>query len=303
MWILLSIALIFGGALLSAVMVTIPAPSDIWIKIVFEALRLIGASLIVVGFVEVILSIPLFRKFFDERLANLFSDDKFLNLLGKGKLKQIFRDSLKIIHKSKDIEKADSLFNLVNNQILSYLSRPYRDNFSETISMEKIDNKHFKTTVTISFDYKIDSKDIKKSDYQWEIWLDKSTDQCDLFKLEYFKINKEIVQVEIKEEDIENNRYHILINKADIDLPAEIEIKAVFCEKIVKSQYRSVKHPTRNASYQLVYPKGENFNGVLFEMIRDPKNAPVVQDCSIKISTKRWLLPGHGVILYWDEKK
>jgi len=301
--ILLGLFLMIVGAMANYYLTIMNLPVSVTIS-----MQAIASGIIVVGAGTLILELPFIAKYFDVRLARLFSGSKFLSQVGEDKLREINMETTKRIYKTDEINDAQSLYNIVMKDIFPDLSKPYRTNYREIITMSLINKSYCKTEVEVSFDFVSPKANLKEWDYEYNLTghipSKKKFSNNELCVIESFKINDVDCMGKKKVEHMRDNdnRYHmrLIAPKVDISQPARIFFKLYFLEAYdVKNQFRTVPYPTRKAYFQLIFKDAKELNAQIFELIHRPPNFPRTQTGSIIIETDRWLLPGHGVIFTW----
>jgi hypothetical protein len=119
----------------------------------FELIRDLGIALILAGIVGITLETNLWRKYFNERLREIYVEKAFLKKLGKEELLELQTNTLKAYFNNDAIDYDQSFYNFFRKEVQSFISNPYRENVKiKTVYSEVPGSVKFKCIDNIRFE-------------------------------------------------------------------------------------------------------------------------------------------------------
>lgn len=120
---------------------------DSFNNVVKPMLSNIAITLIVLGVGSLLLELYGYASYFRVRLAEVFTDDKIVNLLNSEYKKELKTNLTKSIY-NPSTEDGDAILNLFDQKLANILETYYYSEYEISVKMEKIDDKYLKKTIT-----------------------------------------------------------------------------------------------------------------------------------------------------------
>ena len=97
----------------------------------------IGIAFLSLGIVGIILDLPNWQKYFQERLGEVVTQRNYLNTLGNEELIALQTATLKAFFKVEDIDREGSLLNFFHSRIHKLIASPFRENIASILQIER----------------------------------------------------------------------------------------------------------------------------------------------------------------------
>lgn len=122
-----------------------------WEKIAFDLLEICGIALLTSGIFTVVLQIPDWRKYFEQRLRNIVLDQSYLDSLDQNSLVGLQVKTLKAFFKTHDIDREGSFLNYFQTNLSNYIKTPYRDGVKTEMVITEVGDQCFKISDRITY--------------------------------------------------------------------------------------------------------------------------------------------------------
>ncbi len=117
------------------------AQSGEWVEPAAELLESLGVAAIVFGIFNIIIGLPDWSRYFEERLQNIVLDAGYLKSLSPEQLRSLQRRLIKAAFNNEALDKEGSFLEYFDRYIHSYLGRPYREKVQAVITYEADENE------------------------------------------------------------------------------------------------------------------------------------------------------------------
>ncbi len=113
----------------------------------------ISVGLIALGIVALILQLPDWRNYFQDRVKETVIDRTYLNSLSEEELSSLQISTLKAKYKNTDIDREGSFLQYFQKRIEDYIGKPYRENVNTAMVIKEHDSNPDFFVVTDSISY------------------------------------------------------------------------------------------------------------------------------------------------------
>jgi len=96
----------------------------------------IGIALLVLGIIGVLIDLPDWQKYFQERIKETIIEKDFLNSLSQPELMSLTANSLKAYFKVEDLDEKESFLEYFQAKILGFIASPYREDTHGIMHLE-----------------------------------------------------------------------------------------------------------------------------------------------------------------------
>lgn len=291
----------------------------------------IGVSLILVGFVMILIELYEIKNIIEKRLKDIMKENVFLEKLNKKELEKIIRLSFNnIINKTvtNKNNEFDKFFHYLIEQVLQLSDKCYRANYTEVIECKFLTIKEFNEL----YNYKIDAQEsgieeiiVYDNKLDYDVISPFSDREID-FPIDITWIYKKIksipkenyltvkLYVNGQPQDLQliynDDGYEILIkmnHSIKVSKSAHIRIESKDFESGLASSVSSnMSHLTKEMQIHFSSNIGLDFETKLYASdihVKQIDVSPIKMEHSVTILYNHWMLPGDGYALSWKRKK
>jgi hypothetical protein len=113
------------------------APTSHESSVVVKFLDHVGIAFLSLGILGIILDLPNWQKYFQERLAEVVTQRNYLRSLGKDELVGLQTATLKAFFEVEDIDREGSLLNYFHSRVQRVIAEPFRESLSFVVKYAK----------------------------------------------------------------------------------------------------------------------------------------------------------------------
>jgi len=120
-------------------------------RLFYNFFELTGFTLFASGIFSLLLQLPDWRNYFEDRLKSIVLEQSYLNSLDSESLSILQIKTLKSFFKSDDIDKEGSFLQYFQNNLSKFIKSPFRDDVHTDIIVKDSDKQGFWINDTISY--------------------------------------------------------------------------------------------------------------------------------------------------------
>lgn len=262
----------------------------------------VGIAFLSLGILGIILDLPNWQKYFQERLSEVVTQRKYLNTLSKDELIGLQTATLKAFFKVEDIDREGSLLSFFHSRIHDLIASPYRQGVASTVQAEHEPNTpYLRIQESMSYTCHRVGESI-----QGEItWMPQPEEFC---------VQNLKVTVGVPPKYVNSHK------GTTYDYSALQKLKCGTGYKIPLSDYRdcdglkvlieanylliqdrfttwTMTHPTKRFTFTASFPKDLTLIHELFGNIADSEVNVFLAAGLFSASCDDWVLPGSGLVI------
>jgi len=268
-----------------------------WYRYLFAFMETIGITIISFALVTIILDFKSWKDYFSHIIQDILQMDSYLHSLDKARLDELLVSLLKAKLGNDKIDEKGTFFWHFKDDLLKYITEPYRENVRAHIHIETItDNLRIKDIVTYDL-YK------NNCDFPQIKWSPDKNEFEEIESLKFYinnSLNKVYEKKEISE-IIAKNEYPIVnIQKTNNEDVVHVKIESCYLIKSDKFQYWQMMYPSKNFTFSASFSQEYSIQVKPFVLnendliINEDKN-------SYELIYNNWMLPYSGIA--WSFKR
>ena len=274
-------------------------------EVLFNLFQVIGASFFSIAIVTILLEFKNWKDYFERILLNILKMESHLSTLDKERLSELLRSLLKAYFKNSCIDEKGTFFWHFKDNLVRYVSEPYRTNISASIQIEDVNDDENTLTINDVICYDL----YKNGTPNFPIikWI---PDDGEFLKVDDLKIQiKDLNGILLKEylpseDKLDLNKKHevsLAELKESID-SVSIRIESKYKIDIGNYQYWQMPYPTKNFIFSASFP--ENLSIRVKPMVIDSNSIEIISGKnSYLLKYNNWILPTAGVVWSFLKKK
>lgn len=273
----------------------------------------IGIALLVLGIVGIMVDLPDWQKYFQERIKETIIEKDYVHQLSQTELMNLVTNALKAYFKVDDIDEKESFLEYFQSRILGFIARPYREDTHGIIHIDYANEEDlFIVNDYTSYKCRKVGKNIQ-SDVSWFVEPGEIVGSIEEFDIE-LRMPENFFQspeYSTRYPDIADGRLKISIEdprliKLDGGYKLSLEkYKQVDGLSITVSAKYKVRrdrfldwyivYPSKGLLFTIRYPKELELHRLVFGLNRE-----IIEETKLEglytIRSDSWLLPNDGVI-------
>jgi hypothetical protein len=280
----------------------------------YSFFKLLGFTIFTSGIFTILLQLPDWQNYFENRLKKIVLEQDYLNSLDNSSLSALQTKTLKAFFRTSDIDKEGSFLNYFQENLNKYISEPFRDDVKTEICVVNENEDSYEIVDRITYRCRMVGGKIQSN----VIWKPDKDEFKKIFEVKVnIKKDKGILETksnltsdaedklfldndEIEESEIYKNGLLIDLKDYQEDM---LFIEIISRYTISKESFCnwSMAHPTKNFYISINYPK----NIVIrFQPLLLHPDKLIIHEAEGKYSLeyKEWLLPMSGVVYSFINK-
>lgn len=186
----------------------------------------LGVAAIIFGLVAIIMEVPHWQKYFQERLAKTVIEREYLKTLSKAELISLQTDTLKAFFEVDEIDREESFLDYFHTKIRGYIGSPYREDTTGIITISDAgDKQSYVIEETISYK----CRKVGNSIQDRVSWI--TIRQSKVTAIEEFRITVEVPQNFYQAPDFQAKFPTITSGKVTYDIKDKDQTKLIPGEK------------------------------------------------------------------------
>ncbi len=286
---------------------------DVFENVIVPAFSNIAITLIVLGIGSLLIEIYGYASYFRVRLAEVFTDEKIVNLLNDEYKKDLKANLTKSLY-NPNTDDSKEILNLFDQKLTNILETYYYDSYDISVEMESIDKKYLKKTITrIAVLREINETVHNSLSNFLSVSCKKiQDDNMQPFELLHVKINKKEVSAYHREKT-ENELSHYdetfsYVFDKDIEIKNQIEIEVQYATIVpLNDRNYTIRIDKLCKDFEIkFFFNSKEFDvgatGFKFATTKDSSFKYKRYDNMMHAKSNGWLLPGEGVVISVFEK-